>query len=903
MAKRLAYYVLSTHWDREWLNCFQDFRFRLVRLMDRILAGLEDGRLTGPFQTDGQAIPVEDYLEIRPERRDRIVELARRGMLRIGPWYVLPDEFTVTGESLIRNLRLGRQVARSLGAKPSDAGFACDMFGHNSQLPQILAGFGIRTAFLWRGTNDLEHRNFIWRGADGTEIVCHRFGKIGYCTFAIQVRRCAEHLAEIEPVKFHQDLDQYLDAESQAAGVEPLLIFDGCDHIEWDPQAYELMTKHLNRPDSPCKLIHAGLDEYAAEMLARRDHINTVIEGELREPGKHPSEEDQQSVIPGVLSSRVNLKLANRACETLLCHWAEPFCAFASAATGLEFAPGFLETAWRWLLQNHPHDSIDGCSIDQVHKDMEYRFDQCRLIAQRLTTEATQALAASVEGQVDRDELRVVVFNPMPRAFNQPAELALQIPANWPCFQEFFGYEAKPAFRVFGPDGVEIPYQRVSQAMNRAKFRQQDVKVPEGYRTNDVTVALPLAIPAMGYAALSVRAVSQRGAVVRHPDRPGLAASERSMANEHLAVEINANGSLDLTDRRTGQTYRGLLVFEDCADIGDGWYHGIAVNDQAFVSTACRSDVAMLHDGPMQTSFRIRTAMNVPAEFCFRTMTRSEKLLELAIDSRITLRPGQDYLEVETTVDNVAGDHRLRVLVPTGAKADSYLSDSAFDVIRRPIPLNEDNHEYRELEVETKPQQSWTAVHDDRRGLAVVAAGLLETAVRDLPQRPMALTLLRATRRTVLTDGEPGGQLQGRHTFRYWIMPLAGEPEYWRLCEMGLRISAGLRTVQLRPQDIPLFRTATAMPLSGGLLRLDGPAVVTSTRKIEDGLEIRLFNPAAEAIQARLVLNESRGWPRQYARFQQVNLDSQPLGEPRPITDRAIPLQLGPKKIVTLRLT
>jgi len=903
MAKRRAYYVLSTHWDREWYSSFQDFRYRLVRLMDRVLAGLEDGRLAGPFQTDGQALLVEDYLEIRPDRRELIRKLAAGGLLRIGPWYALPDEFTVSGESLVRNLRLGREVARSLGTEPTNTGFACDMFGHNSQLPQILAGFGIQTAFVWRGTNVIDHRQFIWRGADGTQTVCYRFGQIGYCTFTAQVRHTGEHQHQVNPEQMAKDLDAFLEAHARASDIDAMLMFDGGDHLEWDPQAYALMVQHLNRPDSPYQLIHGGLDEYAREMLEQKDRIRLVLEGELREPARHGADKDQQFLIPGVLSSRVNLKLANRRCETLLCHWAEPFCALAAASTGQEFAPGFLRTAWRWLIQNHPHDSMDGCSIDQVHKDMEYRFDQAGRIADRLATEATDVLAASIEGEVREGSLRVTVFNPLPRPFEQVAELTLQVPTHWPGFQEFFGFEAKPAFQLFGANGSEIPYQRVCQSANRVKYRPWDVKFPQGYHTHDVTVALPLSIPAMGYASLELRSAPKAAPIVRHPDRPGLATGEASMANEHLAVQINSNGSIDLTDCRTGQVYRGLMVFEDCADIGDGWYHGMAVNDQATVSTACGAEVALLADGPMQTSFRVRTTLRVPKEFDFSSMTRGREFVEMIIDNRLTLRRGQDYLEVRTTVDNVARDHRLRVLLPSGAAAKTYLADSQFDVVCRPIALRSDNHEYRELEVETKPQQSWTAVCDDSRGLAVVAGGLLETAVRDLPSRPIALTLLRATRRTVFTDGEPGGQLQGRHTFDYWIVPLTGQPDRTCLCEMGHRISAGLRTVQLRPDDVKAIRSQAVLPSEGSLLRLEGPAVLTSARNVGANLEVRLFNPQERPVQAHLSVGGSPAWRRRFTQYQYVDLESNPLGPPQAIVAAKLAIELGPKKIVTLSLS
>ena len=131
-------------------------------------------------------------------------------------------------------------------------------------------------------------------------------------------------------------------------------------------------------------------------MLPQAERIQTVVQGELREPGT--DYDDQQWLIPGVLSSRVWIKQANAECETLLCQWAEPFSAWAHLSLDAEPPQGFLDVAWKWLLQNHPHDSICGCSIDVVHEDMKYRFSQSRQIGDRLTREATRQIAASVEG-------------------------------------------------------------------------------------------------------------------------------------------------------------------------------------------------------------------------------------------------------------------------------------------------------------------------------------------------------------------------------------------------------------------------------------------------------------------------------------------------------------------------
>jgi len=423
--------------------------------------------------------------------------------------------------------------------------------------------------------------------------------------------------------------------------------------------------------------------------------------------------------------------------------------------------------------------------------------------------------------------------------------------------------------------------------------------------SHHIRVALPLDVPAAGYTTLTVRG-TRHVTNTRHPEVPGLATSERSMANEHLEVRIEPNGTLTVQDRRTGRVYPRQLTFEDRADIGDGWYHGIAANDEIYVSSACRADVALVHNGPMLTTFRIRIPLRIPEEFRFDRMTRSERRVDLEIDTRISLRPGQPHLEIETRVDNIADDHRLRVLFPSGARTDTYLADAAFDVVERPIALRPDNHEYRELEVETKPQQSWTAVHDATGGLAVVADGLLETAVQDLGERPIALTLFRGTRRTIFTGGEPDGQMRGPLAFRYLLVPLSGAPDRTQLCELGQWLSAGLRVVQLRREDIEIFRGEKSLPPAASYLRIEGPAVVTSARRTGNsagaGVEVRMFNPGLEPAAVTLDAGALAGPGQRGGEADQVDFESRAIGKLGTTAAGKLPVTLKAKQIVTVRI-
>jgi alpha-mannosidase/mannosylglycerate hydrolase len=887
-----AFFVASTHWDREWYEPFQGFRYHLVELLDEVLDTMSRDERFACFQTDGQSSLVEDYLEIRPERAELIRRFADQGRLRIGPWYTLPDENLVGPESLIRNLEEGLRVAAEFG-HASRVGFVCDMFGHVSQLPQILRGFGIDTAFVFRGVNEDVHRGVSrWQAPDGSEVLAFRFGpKDGYCEYAIQVRKSGEHDTPFVLDEVVQRLVEHVRIQRERMGVDVVLLFDGCDHLRIEPSTPELLER-LRTAMPEVDVQHAGLAEFAAALAEHRDQVDRVVVGELRDPGRLG---DGQFVIPGVLSSRVRLNQANRACETGLCFWAEPFSHLAAQLSGQAYPHGFLRRSWRYVLLNHAHDSICGCSPDQIHKDMEYRFDQSRLINEKVITHALQAIATRVDlPDLEGEDFALVVFNPTQAAIDGPVDLELWFDEKTEnVYGEFFNYESKVGFRLYDADGHEIPYDYVGYEPRRRRFHRPRCKFPLGQECIVVQVTASLKIPAFGYTTITCKPVAEP---TRHPAGK-LVAGDRTLENEHLRVAVQSNGSLELHDKRTGQTYDRLLIFEERADIGDGWYHGVAVNDQILSSTACAADVAVIAEGAQKATLRITNRMEVPRCFEFDTrMRRSEATSTLLIDSYVTLRAGVDHVEIRTVIDNNVRDHRVRVLFESGAATETYLADSAFDVVQRKIGLPRDNQTYRELAVETTPQASWTAVFDAGRGLAVVAPGLSETTVRDVVRRPLALTLLRGFRRTIFTDGEEGGQSLGRHEFHYCLVPLSGPPPRTRLAELAQQTAGGIRTVQVLPR-IQAPQNERTLPRSLGQLSLaPGRAVVSSLRRRldTDALELRVFNPWDEPV------SETLRFSRPVASVALTDLDGNPQQALKAGADGAVKLDVPAKKIATV---
>jgi len=163
--------------------------------------------------------------------------------------------------------------------------------------------------------------------------------------------------------------------------------------MELDEAHCALFVLKMEKRSGTRRVAHSTLDANIADLLAIFKGVKQRVRGELRDPSSRSFTEDQQFHISGVGSRQVWIKQANAACQSLLCRWAEPFSLLATRETGAEHPDSYLRIAWDWLLQNHPHDSICGCSIDQVHQDMRFRFDQRRQIAEELTANALRVLA------------------------------------------------------------------------------------------------------------------------------------------------------------------------------------------------------------------------------------------------------------------------------------------------------------------------------------------------------------------------------------------------------------------------------------------------------------------------------------------------------------------------------
>ncbi|GBG10034.1 hypothetical protein PAT3040_04730 [Paenibacillus agaridevorans] len=848
--------VPHTHWDREWYLPYQEFRIRLTRLVGKLLAILERDPEYASFHLDGQSSVLDDYLEIHPEDREKLKRYITEGRIKLGPWYVQPDESLVSGESLIRNFQLGIRIAEEMGGSQR-FGYLPDMFGHISQLPQILDGFGMKEAVFWRGLGEVVPESgteLKWKGADGTTLFAYRFpNALGYnSVFRLHadIDKAERQLREL--------FEGHLLPPTKASSV---LVMVGVDHMEPQDDLSEIINKLAPRFPG-YKLIHSTMEQFLASAKAETesiaDGLYTAV-GELRDTNRSV-DGSINFLLANVLSSRMPLKQFNAKVQFELERWAEPFSAIWHGMGGA-YPDKLLAQSWKYLLQNHPHDSICGCSRDEVHRQMMTRFEWAQEIAGQLTDESLRYIASEIDTSALPDEAIVFhVFNPLERGRKDTVTVELMLP------------DADADIRFFeirDSEGRVLPSQWVDMkreliAGNHPDDEVRDLGLLEAAvapEEKGILVGLafvrkatvrfvPHELPALGYGTFTATPVRMASLDER------TLVDGHALENEWLRVEVGQNGSVRLLDKISGRQYDNVLVYEDGGDIGDGYTFSPPLFDERFSTAGLQASISVTEDGPARGALRIAQSWQLPVGLESDRKRRLSTRRECLLTTELSLGKHDRWVGVTARFDNQVGDHRLRVKIATGIGAAQSWASSAFDMVRRSTKVAQPSDDrWIEDAVGVHPNQGLAGVTSPcgSYGFAVAPYGLPEYEVT--PSGDILVTLVRSVGylgspdlRTIRGGAgpmfkTPEAQCQGELTYRLALIPHAGDGaqsgEAWqRSAEHHLPA----RAVQMR-------KHAGTMPLVHSFVSLDtpeNPIVLSALKRTEgrDGTLLRGFNPS-----------------------------------------------------------
>ncbi|HFD1826287.1 TPA: alpha-mannosidase [Enterococcus faecium] len=777
--KKKVYIISHSHWDREWYMAYEQHHMRLIELIDDLLELFEVDPSFNSFHLDGQTIILDDYLQVRPEKRQAIQQAINEGKLRIGPFYILQDDFLISSESNVRNMLIGMEESRKWGT-PVMLGYFPDTFGNMGQTPQLMKQAGISAAAFGRGVKPigfdnqvLEAENYSsqysemwWKGPDQTAI----FGLL----FANWYSNGNEIPVEKEAaLAFWKQ--KLADAE-QYASTNHLLMMNGVDHqpVQKDISKAIHLANELF-PDY--EFIHSNFTDYLEAVQKDVPEDLGSVEGELTS-----QETDGWYTLANTASARVYLKQCNTKVQRQLENITEPLATMAYEVSG-NYPHDQLDYAWKTLMQNHPHDSICGCSVDSVHREMIPRFEKADEVGKYLAQDSLEQLTAAIDTTgFPKDSFPFVIVNTAGMDKTGEAEITIElerkrfaegIPEQ--LYQELENLP-KRKYHVETKSGATIPAILSEETVQFGYDLPKDrFRVP--YMARMIKVTLPLEnMPAFSWETFAL----VEGEAKAEEKETMIHQSGRIIENGPLHLTIEKNGTITMEDRKNKRKLNNLHIFEDIGDIGNEYIFKQPFCDQPILSSNKEnSEVKVLVDTPEIAKISILQEMEIPVsaderlekeqqmvvEFRYRKAERSKEKRILQIKTIMTIRKDSKKIDFETTLDNQMKDHRLRVLFSTKLHVEHHEADSIFEVVKRP------NHVSKSWENPTNPQhqQAFVNIHDEEYGVTVGNFGLNEYEVTEDGQ--IAVTLLRSVGE--LGDWgyfpTPEAQCLGEHRFNYSI--------------------------------------------------------------------------------------------------------------------------------------
>ncbi|HEX8726741.1 MAG TPA: glycoside hydrolase family 38 C-terminal domain-containing protein, partial [Gemmatimonadaceae bacterium] len=750
-----------------------------------------------------------------------------------------------------------------------------DSFGHPAALPALARGFGFEAVIVWRGYGGRRWPAgdaAWWSASSGDRVLLYHLPPSGY------------------------ELGANLPADSSAATarwgamreqlvprarLDVALVPNGADHHARQRNLGEAVAA-LAAAARPVAVRRSSLCDFvAAAMVAAPSAQLPSVAGELRDSYGYTW------TLAGTLATRAPQKRRNARAERLLLREAEPWMALAARRTGRS-GRGLLDAAWRTLLLAHPHDTLCGCSVDDVARAFDARLDDVEAQGQGIRDDALAALlghdAERARSARDAWHPHLIVRNPAPRSRGGVAvvrfsRFVADVRVGPGSGAAAASPEAAPAQlhpRATGAGAVQVLARRTAHERTESPRAYPDDDLVEYV---DAAVWLP-DVAGFGLQALPVEWGARRRMKVPNPVR----VTGRSMANGHLSLGVAPDGVVTLRDEESGHAVAGLLQFEDQDDAGDLY----TPSPRGAGRSARFLGARVIHRGPLRGTIETRWRVAV------RRGQRADLRVALSLDADAR------RLRIAIAGENSADDHRLRLCIRTGIASPVVHADAAFGPVERAPLVIPAEDAAMEAALPTAPLHRYVTVSDAARGVTVFSDGLAEYEAD--ADGVVHVTLVRAVGELSRNDlperpghagwPSPTPEAQCRGPFAAELGVLLHGPRTDETVELAEREADDL----LLPVTGETLRSVIAAPASLPLLELQGRGLAFSAvKESEDGawLVLRCVNLLDRAVRGRWVV----GGGIREARL--ARLDETP-GEELAVHGDAVDFEAGPRAVVTV---
>lgn len=758
MSKKTVHIISHSHLDREWYLPFEAHRMRVVELLDTVLDLFDKDPMFKYFHVDGHTLPLDDYLEVRPNQKQRLEKAIDAGKLRIGPYYILQDAFLISEEANVRNALIGSQELEKWGVEGEKVGYFPDTFGLSGQIPQIVKETGMEFATFGRGVKPTGFNNVVihegtfqstfsemnWQSPNQDEILG--------ILFANWYSNGNEIPTNPDDAKKYWT-QKLADAELYAS-TNQLLMMNGCDHqpVQTDvSQAIRIANELF--PDY--HFVHSNFTEYYQAIKAEGLPELSTVKGELRS-----QETDGWYTLANTASNRIHLKQRSHELSQRLEQIIEPLAVIAQKYD-YPYPYDKIDFAWKLLLQNYPHDSICACSVDEVIHGMEARFDQCETVLDYLQSELLNQLSRYYFAPKPEDtEYKIQIWNTTTVAKSDIASVKVELAR---CqFSEAFPSKAFEQmekwdfgqWKVIDTKGNEYEAEITDLGVHYHYDLPKDrFRVPYMARYAQIKLWVEDLSPMSVKQLFLVPAKKiKKQPIVKEGKNP------RKIENDYLAIEVEHDGTLTLTDKRRHRKFEGQCILEDTGDSGNEYIFKESKGERIYstdnlylvekMKTAFEEQLIITYQWelPISADEQLFEEQRRVIDITNRKSGRSDETIMQSVQVVYSLKPTDRSIYVKISGQNDVKDHRIRMVWNLPNPSSNHLADSHYEIVTR------SNHVSEEWRNPSNPQVSRHAVsihngrNNRRYGITVASKGNYEYEVNSNHLGTnLAITLLRCT--------------------------------------------------------------------------------------------------------------------------------------------------------------